>query len=110
MKIAMGDYLASIKVYCAILCFILYNILKYFFASSLCSGSVHVFLKDFISEASSPTRHTTELTRLLNKVFPNKTAVVMYTDERPGHNCKHASVRLGMLALFLELDLETVVV
>jgi hypothetical protein len=79
MKIAMGDYLASIKVNCAPCYFIPYNILKSFFAS-ICSRSVHVFLKDSIFEASSPTRHTTEITRLLKKVFPNAAALVMYTD------------------------------
>ena len=90
-------------------CFIPYNILKCFFAS-LYSWSVHEFLKDSIFEASSPTRHTAELTRLLNKVFPNTSPVVMYTDGGPDHNCKHTSVRLGTLALFLELDLDTMVV
>ena len=37
-------------------------------------------------------------------------AVIMYTDGGPDHNCKHVSVRLGLLALFLELDLDTMVV
>ena len=71
---------------------------------------MHVFLKDSIFEASSPTRHTTELSRLLKRIFPNTAAVVMYTDGGPGHNCKHMSVRLGLLALFLELDLDTMAV
>jgi hypothetical protein len=97
---AMGDYLASINVNCAPCYFIPYNILKYFFAS-ICSGSVHVFLKNSIFQASSPTRHTPELTRLLKKVFPNTAALVMYTDGGPDHNCKHTSVRLGLLAFFL---------
>ncbi len=69
-----------------------------------------MFLKDSIFEASSPTRHTAELARLLKKSFPNTTAVVLYTDGGPDHNCKHISVRLGLLALFLELDLDTMVV
>ena len=69
-----------------------------------------MFLKDSIFEASSPTRHTAELSRLLKRIFPNTAAVVMYTDGGPDHNCKHMSVRLGLLALFLELDLDTMVV
>ncbi len=73
-------------------------------------GTVHVFLKDSILQASSPTRHTTELGRLIKKMFPNVVAVVMYSDGGPDHNYKHTSVRLGLLALFLELDLDTVVV
>jgi hypothetical protein len=68
-----------------------------------------VFLKDSIFEALSPTRHTTELARLLKKLFPNTTAVVLYTDGGPGHSCKHVSVRLGLLALFLELGVDTMV-
>jgi hypothetical protein len=44
-------------------------------------------------------------------MFPNVVAVVMYTDGGPDHNCKHTSVRMGLLlALFLELDLDTMVV
>ena len=73
-------------------------------------GSVHVFLKDSIFQASSPTIHTTELDRLMKKTFPNVVAVVMYTDGGPDHNCKHTSFRLGLLALFLKLDLDTMVV
>ena len=69
-----------------------------------------MFLKDSIFEASSPIRHTTELTRLLKKVFPKAAALVMYTDGGPDHNCRHTSVRLGLLALFLELELNTMVV
>ena len=34
----------------------------------------------------------------------------MYTDGGLDHNCKHTSVRLGLLALFLELDLDMMVV
>jgi hypothetical protein len=69
-----------------------------------------VFLKDSIFEASSPTRHTTELAWLLKKMFPNTAAVVLYTDGGPDHTCKHILVRLGLLAMFLELDLDTMVV
>ena len=72
--------------------------------------TVHVFLKDSIFEASSPTRHTTELARLMKKMFPDAVALIMYTDGGPDHNCKHTSVRCGLLALFLELDLDTMVV
>jgi hypothetical protein len=46
----------------------------------------------------------------MKKMFPNVVAVVMYTDGEPDHNCKHISVRLGLLALFLELNLDTMVV
>jgi hypothetical protein len=42
--------------------------------------------------------------------YSDAVAVIMYTDGGPDHNCKHMSVRLGLLALFLELDLDTMVV
>jgi len=69
-------------------------------------GTVHVFLKDSIFEASSPTRHTTELGRPMKKMCPDAVAVIMYKDGGPDHNCKHISSRLVLLALFLELDLD----
>ena len=36
--------------------------------------------------------------------------MIIYTDGGPDHNNKHTSVRLGLLALFLDLDLDTMVV
>jgi hypothetical protein len=47
---------------------------------------------------------------VLKKEYPNAVAMVIYTDGGPDHNNKHTSVRLGLLALFLELDLDTMVV
>jgi hypothetical protein len=53
---------------------------------------------------------TSKLARLHKKKFPGAVAMIMYTDGGPDHNCKHNSVRLGLLALFFELDLDTMVV
>ena len=64
-------------------------------------------MKDSMFEESSPTRHTTELGLLMKKMFPNAIAFVVYTDGGPDHNNKHKSVRLGLLSLFMELDLNT---
>ncbi len=36
--------------------------------------------------------------------------MIIYTDGGPDHNNKHTSVRLGLLALFLDMDLDTMVV
>jgi hypothetical protein len=47
---------------------------------------------------------------LLKKKFSNVVALVVYTDGGPDHNNKHTSVRLGLLSLFIELDLDTIVV
>jgi hypothetical protein len=76
----------------------------------LCVGTVHIFLKDYIFEASSPSMHTVQHGRLMKKMYPTAIAGILYTDGGIGHNCKHTSVRLGLLALFFELDLDTMVV
>jgi hypothetical protein len=69
-----------------------------------------VHLKDSIFQASSPTRHTAELGMLIKDLCPSAAALILFTDGGPDHNNKHMSVRLGLLALFLELDLDTMVV
>ena len=71
---------------------------------------MNIFLNDSIFEASSPTRHRSELGRVMKKMFPDAFAVILYTDGGPDDNCKHISVRLGLLALFMELNLDTMVV
>ena len=48
-----------------------------------------------------------ELGRLMKKFYPDAVAVILYTDGGPDHNWKHVSVKLGLLALFMELDLDT---
>ena len=73
-------------------------------------GIVHIFLKYSIFQTSSPTRHTVEIGKLIKQIFPYAVAIILFTDDGQDHNCKHTSVRLGLLALFRELDLETVVV
>jgi hypothetical protein len=47
---------------------------------------------------------------VLKKEYPNAVAMIIYTDGGLDHNNKHTSVRIGLLALFLELDLDTMVV
>ena len=67
-------------------------------------------MKGFIFQASSPTRHTIELGSLMKPTFSNAVALVIYTDGGADHNNKHTSLRLGFLSLFMELDLDTMVV
>jgi hypothetical protein len=71
---------------------------------------IYAYLKDSIFKPSSPTRHTSELASVLKKMYPNAVAMIIYTDGGPEHNNKYASVRLVLLALFLDLDLDTMVV
>ena len=73
-------------------------------------GTIHIYLKDSIFQASSPTRHNAELGMLIKKMYPFAAALIMFTYCGPDHNNKHTSVRLGLLSSFLELDLDTMVV
>ena len=50
------------------------------------------------------------LASVLKKMYPNAVAMIIYTHGGPNHNNKLTSVRLGPLALFLDLDLDTMVV
>ena len=43
-------------------------------------------------------------------MYLNAVAMIIYTDGGPDHNNKLTSVWLGLLALFLDLDLDTMVV
>ena len=72
-------------------------------------GTAHIYLKNSIFQASSPTRHTAELGMLIKIMYPSADALILFTDGGPDHNNKHISVRLGLLALFSELDLDTMV-
>ncbi len=46
----------------------------------------------------------------MEKLYLATVVVTVYTDVGPYHNCKHISVRHGLLAPFLELELNTMVV
>jgi len=76
----------------------------------LCVWTVHVFLKDYIFEASCPTRHKAELGRQMKELYLTVVAIIMYTDGGTDYNCKHMSIRLGLFPLFLETDLDNMVV
>ena len=69
-----------------------------------------MYIKDSIFQASSSTRHTAELGMLIKSMSPFTTAMLVFPNGGPDHKCMHTSVRLGLFALFLELDLDTVVV
>jgi hypothetical protein len=70
-----------------------------------------VTLKDSIFQASSPLRHATELIPVLKiKDRDDVSALLMFTDGGPDHNCKHLSVQVGLLATFLLGGMDTMVV
>ncbi len=47
---------------------------------------------------------------LIKKMYPSAVALIVFTYGGPYHNNKHTSVRLGLLDLLLELDMDTMVV
>ncbi len=46
----------------------------------------------------------------MKEKYLDAVTIIMYTDGGPDHDFKHTSVRLGLLALFWETDLDTMVV
>ena len=71
-------------------------------------GQVFVGIKDAMLEASSPLRHSTELSKLLREQQLNNPIVLIYTDGGPDHNNTFLSVKLGLIALFLHHDLDMI--
>lgn len=71
-------------------------------------GQVFVGIKDATLEASSPLRHSTELSKLLREQQVDNPIVLIYTDGGPDHNNTFLSVKLGLIALFLHHDLDMI--
>ncbi len=75
------------------------------------AGTTHVKLKDSVFQASSPLRHVAEHIPLLKEQVTNDiSALLMFTDGGPDHNCNHLSVQTALLALFLICGMDTMVV
>lgn len=73
---------------------------------SFYQGQVYVGIKDAILEASSPLRHSTELSKILKEQKGNPAILLLYTDGGPDHNVTFLSVQLSLIALFLQHDLD----
>ena len=61
-------------------------------------------------EPSSALRHVTELHSILTPLIGNKSILFFYTDGGPDHRLTFFSVQLSLIALFLNLDLDLLVV
>lgn len=66
---------------------------------------MYVGLKDSALEPSSAIRHCTELSKLLLQQQISSPILVLFTDGGPDHNNTFLSVQLGLIALFLQHDL-----
>ena len=70
------------------------------------NGSVHVTYKDSAFEPSSPIQHTAELAAMLSEKALTNSVLFMYSDGGPDHRVTYMSVKLSLIALFIELDLD----
>ena len=73
-------------------------------------GEVFIGFKDAVFEPSSALRHVTELHSTLVTRLGNKSVLFVYTDGGPDHRLTFMSVQLSMVALFLNLNLDLLVV
>ena len=70
-------------------------------------GQLHVLIKDSVLQPSTPLRHGTELTRLLQEA-PTP-LLLAFTDGGGDHRSTFLSVQLSWILLFLRLDLDMLV-
>ena len=73
-------------------------------------GEVHVGYKDAIFQPSSALRHATKVHSILTTKIGNKSILFAYTDGGPDHHLTFFSVQFSLVALFLNLDLDLLVV
>ena len=69
-------------------------------------GDVHVLYKDSAFEPSSPIRHAAELTTILRTRPTDSPILFLYSDGGPDHRLTYMSVKLSLISLFIELDLD----
>ena len=67
-------------------------------------GNVYVLFKDSAYEAPSPIGHATELAALLRSEA--RPVLFPYSDGGPDHRLTYMSVKLSLISLFIELDLD----
>ena len=72
-------------------------------------GDTYVGMKDSILQPSSPLRHAQELKAILQQRNDVQPILLLYSDGGPDHRCTYLSVKLSMIALFIELDLDMLV-
>ena len=62
--------------------------------------------KDSAFEPSSPIRHATELATLLQDKALTHPVLFIYSDGGPDHRVTYMSVKIAMICLYIELDLD----
>lgn len=79
------------------------------FEGSWYKGQVFIGFKDAVFKSSRAIRHATELHSLLLTQMGSKSILLMYSDGGPDHRLTFISVRLSLIAIFLNLDLDMLV-
>ena len=62
--------------------------------------------KDAAFEPSSPIRHAAELVLVLRSKSLTHPVLILYSDGGPDHRVTYTSVKLALIALYLELNLD----
>ena len=78
------------------------------FSGSWYQGAVDVLLKESAFEPSSPMRHATELSCILESQIENIHALLVYTDGGPDHRVTYLSVQVALISIFQNFDLDFV--
>lgn len=82
---------------------------------SFFKGEIHVTTKDKVFQASSPSRHTTELVKILRKEYSSNgidlttPILCLMTDGGPDHRVTYETVKLALCVIFMQLDLDMIV-
>lgn len=70
------------------------------------TGQVFVMFKEGAFEPSSPVRHSAELSKIVKRTNSERPVLFIYSAGGPGHRENFMSVKLALIALFRELDLD----
>ena len=82
---------------------------------SFFTGQPFVSNKDKVTQPSSPHRHSAEIVQLVCTNFTSdgryssKPVVIILSDGGPNHRVTYGSVKVSMIALFLQLDLDALI-
>jgi hypothetical protein len=83
---------------------------------SFFSGQPYVTIKDKIFEPSNPFRHASELLHIIRRDFSeqddlamDKPVLILFTDGGPDHRPTFETVKLSLLSLFIQLDLDMLI-
>ena len=84
-------------------------------SDSFFCGQAYITTKDKVFEPSNPLRHAAELVQILwndqsdDGVSLNKPVLALFTDGGPDHRPTFESVKLSLLSIFIQLDLDMLV-